>query len=138
MDPIEKYRQDKKDMNAQLKTLGKAMFKPFFEALFKKHKDIQVVKWTQYTPHFNDGDACTFSVNDPEVSVKSVTPEDMYVEEDWYSSWSIPGSPGAKAAKEVGNFFVDIEDVLETAFGDGVQVFVQRDGSITVEDYDHD
>jgi len=143
MDPIEKYRQDKKDMNAQLKTLGKKMFKPFFTNLFEEFPDIHAVRWTQYTPHFNDGDACTFSVHDPFVSIKPLKEMDDDEINDtdtapWFSAWSDNGNPCAKAAAEVGKFFQDIEDVLETAFGDGVEVTVKRSGAITVDDYDHD
>lgn len=32
--------------------------------LFTTIPEIESVFWTQYTPYFNDGDACTFSVND--------------------------------------------------------------------------
>jgi hypothetical protein len=34
-----------------------------FKALFD-NPSIHGLRWTQYTPHFNDGDACIFSVNE--------------------------------------------------------------------------
>lgn len=37
--------------------------KPYFDALWEK--GIVAVSWTQYTPWFNDGDTCEFSVNEP-------------------------------------------------------------------------
>jgi hypothetical protein len=46
--------------------------------------------------------------------------------------------PWVQAAAAVEKFFEDIDDVLETAFGDGVTVTIERNGAITVDDYDHD
>lgn len=37
------------------------------------------VRWAQYTPYFNDGDACVFSINDPRVLFSD--PEDSDGEE---------------------------------------------------------
>lgn len=54
-----------KELQAQRKALAKVegiptireLFAPFFEYLI-----VQSAEWTQYTPFFNDGDPCTFSV----------------------------------------------------------------------------
>lgn len=41
-------------------TLNEA-FKIFFETV----PEITIIRWNQYTPYFNDGDACEFSVHEP-------------------------------------------------------------------------
>ncbi len=139
LSPIEHYKQEKQKLNEQLKTFGRDLFKPFFAQLFVKYPTVQVVRWHQYTPYFNDGAPCTFSSSDVSVSATPLAemkdPTD-YDTDEWAESWD--KTDLAPAAKEVGTFFQDIDDVLERAFGDGVQVFVERSGDITIEDYSHD
>jgi hypothetical protein len=42
------------------------------EKLVKANPHIVAFRWNQYTPHFNDGDVCEFSVNDLEVQFDQV------------------------------------------------------------------
>ena len=130
------------------KKIGQDEFKPFFTTLFMWYPAVHAVQWTQYTPHFNDGSACTFDVQDAYVARKPIA--DMTREEArntettaWATSCERTGDPCERAAHEVGVFFNGIEDVLRTTFGDGVQVRIERHGNITVslptcEEYDHD
>ena len=62
MNAIETYRAQKEEINAKLSGFGQDSLKPFFLQLFEAHPDAQVVRWYQYTPHFNDGDPCVFGV----------------------------------------------------------------------------
>ena len=39
------------------------LFKQSLKEIFKKHKDLVSFSWSQYTPHWNDGDECLFSAN---------------------------------------------------------------------------
>jgi hypothetical protein len=48
---------------------GKEALKEAFSEFFTLHPLAKAIVWTQYTPYFNDGDACTFSVNDFELLV---------------------------------------------------------------------
>lgn len=139
MDALETYRLQKQKMTEDLKAFGQDLFKPFFEKLFLDHPDAQRVRWTQYTPHFNDGDPCVFNVHEAQVS-KLSDAEDLTGDEDnWYESWTVKEEPSlASCAQAVGKFFNGIEDCLEAAFGDGVQVIVERSGAITIDDYNHD
>ena len=54
---IEKYSEAKKQFQAEATQLLKEEFKEFF----KKVPEVKVIKWTQYTPYFNDGDPCEFT-----------------------------------------------------------------------------
>lgn len=54
---------------------GEKLFKEAVKDIFKKFKDLESISWTQYTPHWNDGDECVFSchvsdlaINDEEVN----------------------------------------------------------------------
>lgn len=41
-------------------------FLPLLDALLDVHR-VEAVRWSQYTPYFNDGDPCVFSVREAEV-----------------------------------------------------------------------
>lgn len=117
---------------------------------------IDSVGWTQYTPYFNDGDACTFSVRcdidyffiNDEVSDESKFSERLSKTE--YKKNPLTGKYeldiNLNYDEEVGGFanqFVDLinsfpEEVLEEAFGDHCQVTLHRGGEIKVDSYEHD
>lgn len=43
---------------------GKATFNEALKEFFDASPKVWCIAWAQYTPYFNDGDACTFSVHD--------------------------------------------------------------------------
>lgn len=128
------------------------------------HSAVEAVRWEQYTPYFNDGDVCEFSIRDPEFKFAGV-PEGagdygdgfvnaLYTDEavvvgligsrDYDSatrSWvTTEGSDPAlaNAVKE----FAEIasgafDDLLLESFGDHAQVTVTAE-KITVDFYEHD
>lgn len=101
-------------------------FREVFCGLFKEHPDLKQFAWRQYTPYFNDGDVCTFSVNtyDPRIN-----------DEEWFEGTSDLCGPVRKALEN----FRD-EDYL-AAFGDHVEVQVLRVGDgciISTKECDHD
>lgn len=119
-----------------------------FKTVFDKHPELTVIKWTQYTPYFNDGDECTFSVNDFTVS-NAPDPENVSAwgeyegdeAEDKVFAEQLYGNRAQKysGVKTIQDFAMsDIgEDVFRNAFGDHSIVTVTREG-IDVEDYEHD
>ena len=44
--------------------------KPALAQLIDVHPDIIAIRWTQYTPYFNDGDVCEFGVNTRQIYFK--------------------------------------------------------------------
>lgn len=56
---IAEFDAKRKDLLASLKN----EFAPMVAPLFEKHPKIKSFQWNQYTPYFNDGEECTFSVN---------------------------------------------------------------------------
>lgn len=128
------YLELKKNMEAQLAEIAKSsIFKDFFLGIFAKYPTVQAIRWQQYAPHFNDGDACVFTVHEPE-AWEAETEED---DEKWQGTWGDNKTLSA-VTEEVQEFFNDIQEVLEQAFGDGYQITVQKNGDIEVEEYDHD
>lgn len=51
----------KEEFQKKARTALNTEFKEFFAA----HPQVERIVWTQYTPYFNDGDTCEFSVNEP-------------------------------------------------------------------------
>lgn len=58
-------------LNKQMQENSKELMKEAFRDFFEKYQTIvDNVFWTQYTPHFNDGEACEFSVHDVFIALK--------------------------------------------------------------------
>ncbi len=128
-----------KDLGEKLQGLTKEGFKELFEA----RPDIEAVRWRQYTPYFNDGSPCTFSVNDTYVKFKGNTDEEADEEaydykDGFLDSWSVREDNSKTAAFEVVDdlFSQFDDDAMMAAFGDHVVVTATRDG-FDVEEY-HD
>lgn len=133
--------------------LLQAVFKPLLESGL-----IREVAWAQYTPFFNDGEACYFSVNDPYFLTERAAQagEDDYFHD--VDSWTLRQavfdcrdgelenpdySPELiKLVQEFSAKFWKVEDIMEDVFGDHVKVIAKlRDGEtiFNVEEYeDHE
>lgn len=103
--------------------------------LFKKHPLMESFGWTQYTPYFNDGEECTFSVHSGDPDINGINGYDI---ED-----SIENKTEAQALmaaqKDVENLLELMnESTMEDIFGDHTSVTVHRDGHIETDDYSHD
>lgn len=59
------------ELNSQMQEKSKLLMKEAFRDFLGKYDEIvENIFWTQYTPHFNDGEACEFSVNDVFILLK--------------------------------------------------------------------
>lgn len=132
----------------QLREEGKVLFREMCEEIFKKHDHVKAISWRQYTPYFNDGDACTFSVHEAYFYGQ---PSDDDEDGD-YDDYDMldgceplntsgygkgPKDPAADDCDEFSSFIESNDDLLKTMFGDHCQVVVTREG-VDVRDYDHD
>jgi len=135
-DEIEEIRVAQNEVLTQTKETLIAALKAFI----KEHKELEQLTWTQYTPHFNDGDACIFGVRSLEVKIEG--------DEELYDTYYFKGNKQKTVSnsKEIVAALNDLETfmneetteiVLKKEFGDGVRVIVTRK-SIEVEDYDHE
>lgn len=105
------------------------------DALSKAPEQYVAIRWSQYTPYFNDGEPCTFSVRDPFCITEDQ--EDERWEGAWYYDWDKETEHAALKVMSDAWDTLD-EDVLKQAFGDHVQITVRRDGSFEVDERDHD
>lgn len=62
---FEKLVKEQNELKQKFQQEGQALFKDAFLEFFDKNPNINAVMWNQYTPYFNDGDECVFSVTGP-------------------------------------------------------------------------
>lgn len=118
--------------------------------LFEKHPKLESFSWSQYTPYFNDGDECIFSVNNSYIEVKFDGKEFEEVSGSSFDKHnpSYGSTDYNKETREnVGleEAYKDIEELLSSIdedsynniFGDHVKVISSRKGFKT-QDYEHD
>lgn len=153
---IQEIREAKQKYLTMVQDEGKAILKKTFKEFFDASPGVKAVTWRQYTPYFNDGDPCEFSAHDFELVFKG----DASKEDEGYGyegpcpdgfSREVRGClPGwrdttdaqyeeagvSKAAFETLKECHD-DELLETVFGDHVEVTATREG-FTVDEYDHE
>lgn len=56
-----------KEIHQRIQQEGRNLFGAAVDELFQECPEIHSLRWTQYTPYFNDGDVCEFSINDVDV-----------------------------------------------------------------------
>jgi hypothetical protein len=154
---IEALIAKKKAVDEELKKLGQDAFKDWFKEIFRDYPSIKAIIWTQYTPYFNDGDPCTFSVHDPEFLIESDGSEDNYSEyfydydedEDWgygiptkggmwVNSWSRSAPLTVKKLAETwGGYMRDAEEAFLYAFGDHAKIIVTPE-NVVIEEQEHE
>lgn len=130
-----KYEETKKKFQEELSSELKKSFTKFFQ----ENPKIYGIMWEQYTPHFNDGDTCYFSVHEMQCSFN----EEEF--EDASSSYSLEDSEEEEYDKDqhenFNKFAEEMSDIpseiFEAMFGDHCQVKVTRNG-FDVQEYEHD
>lgn len=144
---IENYTEAKKQFTVAAQDSFKEYLKEFFDA----NPEIKVIKWMQYTPYFNDGHECVFSVHDAVFSNAS-DPDNVSEwgelrddankhEYAFQGTWDIPES--LKTKSKVFDDFngticsSEMEDIMRAMFGDHVTVTCTREG-ISVDKCEHD
>jgi hypothetical protein len=157
----EKFEEMRKEFMQESQDKMKLVFKEFFDA----SPGVKSIVWTQYTPYFNDGDTCEFSVNTPTFS-NSESGEDVSgwgeYEGDDESIWATGGLQwvmtstsdylqgtkakilaGEKIDFELAEYLStmlqssSMEDVMQGMFGNHVKIVATING-FDIEEYDHD
>lgn len=157
----EKIKEHKKLISEHAK---EALDKTFVD-LFSKYPELVAVRWQQYTPVFNDGDPCEFSVDSPDEIIYTKEFSDKVLAEDpsgnvtsvydaeedlietaeldseqvksvtFYGRYT--GSLNA-ADKEIDRLFDgDLDDIFAEAYGDGYEITATKEGLIVNEYNDY-
>lgn len=151
---LQTFRTQRDELLAQITDAAKEVFAVESKELFTKFPKLKSFNWHQYTPYFNDGEACEFRTctdyiklgyegveadEDEEYDYMEYTSVD---ENGLYRPWR-SDEPRALTEVEVcTNAIIDFlrnfeDDDLLAMFGDHVEITVTAD-SIEVDTYNHD
>jgi hypothetical protein len=154
---IAKGKEEISKIKAELSGKIKENFHGLAKELFQSYPELKSFGWRQYTPYFNDGEACEFrsqhdypTINGNDENYgESEQPEGVLdivklgSETIYGSNWNKIPNPNynpyykeiVDTVKEFLNQFDD-ED-MKDLFGDHVSIHITEEG-VDVEDYDHD
>jgi hypothetical protein len=158
---IEQVMSLKKRYVRMVKNFKEDDFKGWFLEYFKLYPFITSISWTQYTPYFNDGDPCVFSIQEPALELSaafvSANPglnligssyskkepekddDTKSLTLDTYDFTKEQGKayPDMRAAVNAITELFEAEDILLHVFGDHAEIIVTPK-EISVEEYEHD
>jgi len=116
------------------------IFKPIFESI----PELETISWTQYTPYFNDGDDCIFTIHSdiPYLNGRDDYGDYIYSENDLESEDDLGSDISDKLTKDdferVSKLIRSLpEKLIEISFGEGLAV-IYKNGSYTTLEYEHD
>lgn len=150
---FDKLIAEQRELQAKFQKTAQALFKETTKEFFDKNPNVTAIVWTQYTPYFNDGDTCVFSVNEPTFTNAPDPHNVRWGEYDGDEETAADGSEifawegWGECPQNLNRSMCDafsrmiqsseMEDVMEAMFGDHVKVVATREG-FDVDDYDHD
>lgn len=137
-----------KTMKTRIATIGKKAVMDAIKSYFAKHAEVQAVQWRQFTPYFNDGDACVFSIMGATVLLSDANEDDGDYGDGFIDSWSWkyqaekakkPTPPAALDLEKIDTLLKQGQDAMLATFGDHVMVTIRRGSDqAEVEAYSHD
>lgn len=138
---LKKAQENIDELRRQMNERFKEEFKPAMREWLAATPEVEAIRWRQYTPWFNDGEPCEFSMKDiyykPAEGVLNVDHEGDY-DDGFFTPWSYRGNPElADKLRELTKLLYSFSDTFEVVFGDHVKVTVTTQ-EIEVTEYDHD
>lgn len=134
------------ELKQKLQKQLQEQFNVSVQELFKLVPSLQAIGWTQYSPHFNDGDECIFHVR--EVQAMNFVPEfitreyeaqeEQYIIGDYDSqSEDLLSVDEKNVIKSLLSFISDEEDLMHDLYGNHSAILITREET-KIEDYsDH-
>lgn len=154
MNKIEELVAEYNKMKEEFQKKAQEAFKEVFKQFWTDHPTIEYVVWNQYTPYFNDGEPCTFSVG--EISGLTKVGHEKWQEDGgWaeeyaaytydYTKKKYEASEGETISEEEADSCVNAlnelaklpDDIYLDMFGDHATVIATREG-FSVEEFSHD
>jgi len=155
---ILKAKQEEiKKLKKEMVEASNKIFTELTKEIFVEHPKVKSFGWTQYTPYFNDGDTCYFSVHTDYIYINGESAD----ESNWinetnitnYGTWNrekriyegrteVPNldyDPDlAKANDEIREFLRNFdEDFFLSQFGDHAEITVTEEG-VNIDECEHD
>lgn len=120
MGDIEKRSASLREQQEGISKEREALFHEAARLVMKAHPLLGQFSWRQFTPYFNDGDACYFRV-DEEYEAETVEGKDL---------WELPKAVYEPVAEDINSALgiLNDDDCLRI-FGDHSKVIVTRDGA---------
>ena len=152
----EKQEEIKKLKKEMLEASNK-IFTDLTKTIFEEHPKVKSFGWNQFTPYFNDGDTCYFSVNNDYISINGESVDESdWINETKITNWGtwnrekrqyegrteVPNfnydSELVKATDEIREFLRNFDnDFFMSQFGDHAEVTITAEG-VSVDEYEHD
>lgn len=143
---IDALQAEINEFREEFKKKGQKLLNKTFKDVFNRVPNLMAVKWTQYTPYFNDGEECTFRIGDVYFKLEDSKEDSGDYEDGFESTWSLDRRTENKVKKEDIEAMSELEeligaeameDVLRALFDDHVEV-TYTDGEFTADEYDHE
>lgn len=119
----------------ELKKVATNLFREVTQELFDEYPNLKSFGWSQYTPYFNDGETCTFSVNGSYPTINGYNTNTGEYEDGEAADTPADNEELEAVVSALLNAIPD--EVMLEMFGDHQEITVTRKG-ITQEDYSHD
>jgi len=138
---LEEFIKMRKEYEQLIHAEAKKLFEKMFTEFFYNNPEFTKVSWAQYTPFFNDGDACVFRINTFAFCPKGK--EEEFDEEPYeFDLYSFKENTRKKLQAFEENVHKIGENFFLNNFGDHSRVTVSYDGNfdliITADSYDHE
>lgn len=152
---IERVQNLRKEYEKTIRKEFGAVLSGLTVELFGDFPEVKGVVWTQYTPHFNDGDPCEFGINEPRVMLDQqfadACGDSIYDYDDEsfeFTTYDIRDKASKSDVElkllaieeklnEFERFLNEFSMVVKETYGDGVKVTMTPSGG-SVDDYSHD
>ena len=124
---IDEFNEAKQKLMEEVQT----QFAIVVGSLMRKSAHLNTYSIQAYTPYFNDGDTCEYSVNTwGEVN------EDEEGDENRGDGW---GSEDDAIVQEIRKFLSIIDkEIFKGVYGDHVKIVFHRDGTSVTSEYEHE
>jgi hypothetical protein len=116
-------------------------------------ESVHSIKWEQYTPYFNDGDSCEFTIGEIRVKFNDGDNDAGEMGDGYLSSYDIGTWDSETRSRiytkedkvryeildRIGKTFTTIpNDLFLVSYDDHKSIIIYTDGTVDIEDYDHD
>lgn len=152
MEILEKIKAELKVFEDKKKKLTEELRKEFpklLQPLLEQSKVIDSISWTQYTPYFNDGDECEFSVHVDDLQINGLSeyelednPASILTKRVYNQGYKPNPNYDAiegKILENIKNVLTEVpDDFYKDLFGDHAYITINKSGEIKVDGYDHE
>jgi len=125
-----------KNLDSEYRKKCETLLKQAFKEYFIKHPDVDNIRFTAYTPYFNDGEACYYSVGEFYVILKADKCTDECFSHSYDDHQSCENA-SKEALSDAGVLNRISSDIFMMVFGDHVKVSASIEG-FQVDKYDHE